>query len=413
VSQSTKVSHADVLRFLNTEEARSLSGRQQADHLGMSEAKLRRIKSKLVNAGDHWSEAAVSDQDEAMEEASTPELLPDGSPPGIRLMALSDLDLDSGTRVRPLDDDYVKELVEVLEAMKRPSMEVFPPLRAFHVPDLGRNVLTRGFHRHQAGVDVLGDMGRVDVDLRIGGLKEAIEDAWQDNRNHGKRLTHEERVAIVERFLTDPMWGMQWADAHVERITGENRKLVRAVRKDIVKRLGKEDPETRKAIRNGQVYEQKVPKRPDHAQDDAQDQDQSDTTGGDQSSERMQRRNEIDAEYLMPIPVRSFLHPDLLPAFDQAALADRDAHPLFRTLQERWLPKWEPTLGQEHPYVVAVRRFISTSRPVVVGDDDAYRHPWTTCRACVVDGLSTGRTPEGDPCPKCGGNGYLMKQKQS
>jgi hypothetical protein len=403
-----------VLAYLKSLGPRKVSVKAMARELEAPETTFRNLYKKIV------AEGLYTPPDPSAPESLEPQepvLLPDGLPSGnFRLLTLSQLDLDCGTRVRELDERNLRDLEEILEQEK--STSVLPPLRAFYIPDLQRNALTRGFHRYEASARILGPDASWKVELFLGTLRDAIEDAMQDNRRHGLRLSLQDREQIIRRLLTEGHW-VGWNDIRIAEAAGERhprvhgRKFVAKVRRDWQKEQGKKErEEKRRAVRNGQVYDQRVPRgRKDHAQaDHLEDQEESTETRTDSDSDR---RKAIEEEYLMAIPMRANLHPDLMESFDRTALAWRSTdHPL-RTLQN-WAITQQAILGPQHPLTVLVGRVVRIPAPISVGIDLEWRHPWFACQACLdAEGKTTGRTPDGEPCPKCSGTGILLKEKRS
>jgi hypothetical protein len=383
-----------------------LSNREVGRRTKTPESTVRKLRAE-VNGNGNTHAAVVSSEGLALGEAHH---LPDGEPPGVRRLKASELDLDSGTRIRELDQEYVQEMAEAMEDRK--GVDDFPPLRAFWVPDLEHYVLTRGFHRLEASIRVLGDDPEWAVDVHLGDLTAAIEDAFQDNRTHGLRLTHHQRAEIIRRILADGRWDSK-SDRAIAKVAGEKgdsgRKFVQRVRKEWLKQQGKERPETVEVERDGKTHIQPVPRgRADQAQgDDVGDHDAE----GESEADAEVRAREVEQEYLRSIKMRENLHPSLLENFDKDVMADRKLDYSYRMLQN-WLLSHRDVLGEEHPYYDLVNRLARIPRPHVQGDDRQWRHQWTACQACVVDGLTTGKKDD-KVCESCSGTGINLKMKRA
>lgn len=330
--------------------------------------------------------------------------------PGEKIMRLRSIDLDSGTRVRELNNADAEEAVRnmALVMEQQGSTAGFGDLTVFWIPDLRRTVLTDGFTRHEAASRALGDDATFRVVLHVGTLADAIEDAFKHNRTHGRQFTREERRRIVHRILADGRWGNPGVKRIME-LTGENDKdLVRKAKEDWFKAQGQEPPGTITVTRGGTTYEQvakqnKRPRpQPDAAEGDTFDSGPAPMEGGDQKQFR------IDREYLQAIPVRAQLSDDVLPTFDRAAIARRDGQRVHANARN-WLLRFrdgqgvppDSVLPPDHPLVVFYEKVANLPMPL----DEHGKPTWTACRKCHSEGKSTGWLPDGNRCPACKGTG--------
>lgn len=329
--------------------------------------------------------------------------------PGLYAIQVSQLDLDSGTRIRDLDGANVRDIEEVLKA--RGSTSGFDPLGATWVPELSRLLLTDGFHRVEGTFRTLGPNASWQAQVKVGTYREALADAFRANRKHGKRLTREDRILIVERVLDDEVWGprgQNWNDRKIAELVGEDpksgRQFVGEVRKDWLKKQGLADPTHRMVERDGVTYPQKVKAGHPRGHDDQAEDDE--TQAGQEPSDS--RRREIDTEYLTAVPCRAHIHPDLLPSVDQSALARRELTNAINFMK-KWAEKWSGHLGANHPLLEAVDRAARIPPAITEGE---HSRPWVACGKCKdAEGKSTGLvTVDGEAltCKTCRGTGVKL-----
>lgn len=425
-----------IAQYLRSPESQGQSDREIALHLNTQPKEIARIRKQIERETSADSpdvpdpqaspEPSASNGEESSPAADTadPEPASPSPPassgmvlPGKRTLRLDQLDVEAGTMVRPLSDRYVDDYVNDLKAAK--TTAVFPDLEAFWVGELDppRYVLTSGFHRRQAALEVFGPTVVLGVDVKVGTLREAKAAAYRHNRKHGYRLTTDDRRRIVESILADPEWG-QWNNVRIAQLAGEEgdtgRLFVGEVRKAWHEKTGTPMPEKTKYERDGKTYEQKATQDHPRGKADASEGDAVDASdspdGGDLTP--AERKAEIDRQYLESIPCREHLHPDLLGDFDQDALAYRELTGWFATAGN-WVNRHRDSMGEDNPVFVPIEKITKIGRPWGgLGPDTS--PPWVACEKCAVSPdadaikVSTGFL-EGKPCPKCKSMGYYPR----
>lgn len=97
---------------------------------------------------------------------------------------------------KKLSEEVIKDYVDVYKN----EPDRMPPLRSFKVGR--REVLSRGFHRLTALRRT--NIKFATVERYEGTMEEAVQDAMEDNREHGLRYSRGDKVVIVTRLLRDP-----------------------------------------------------------------------------------------------------------------------------------------------------------------------------------------------------------------
>jgi len=152
--------------------------------------------------------------------------------PKVITLAVNNILATAATQVRKkLDKDTIDEYVEDMQ-----NGAIFPPLVVFAEQGSERYVLADGFHRHHAYVNA--EIGTVEVEVREGGLHEALLFALQANGEHGLRRNNSDKRNAVELALKDPeistLQIIQIAD-----ICRVNERTVRRIRDDMDLDIGK------------------------------------------------------------------------------------------------------------------------------------------------------------------------------
>lgn len=147
-------------------------------------------------------------------------------------LAVDNILASAATQVRKKLDKATID--EYTEAMKNGAQ--FPPLIVFAEQDSDRYILADGFHRHHGYVNA--EIAECKVEVREGGLHEALLYALQANDEHGLRRTNADKRNAVEMALKDPeisqLQVIQIAD--VCRVT---ERTVRNIRDDMDLNIGK------------------------------------------------------------------------------------------------------------------------------------------------------------------------------
>jgi len=177
--------------------------------------------------------------------------------------ALSAIRIDGGTQPRTSVSEAI--VAEYADAIRKG--EDLPAMVCFW--DGANRYLGDGFHRYHAHM-AAGSV-EVQVDQRNGTRRDAILFAVGANARHGLRLTAEDKRKAVRMVLEDEEWG-QWSDRRIAEVTNTSPTFVGKVREslkpaepanpsvhvDRCEPSAPAAPETRKVVRNGTEYEQRV-----------------------------------------------------------------------------------------------------------------------------------------------------------
>lgn len=145
-------------------------------------------------------------------------------------LKISQVRIDGGTQPRvEINQEVVADYAEQLR-----SGAVFPPVVAFF--DGVVYWLADGFHRYhshrQAGREI------IIVDVREGGLRDAILYSVGANSEHGLRRTNEDKRRAVETMLTNEIVskdenGQKWSDNSIARQCNVTHPFVGKIRQQI------------------------------------------------------------------------------------------------------------------------------------------------------------------------------------
>lgn len=154
-------------------------------------------------------------------------------------LATDNILASAATQVRKkLDKGTIDEYVEDLS-----NGAIFPPMTVFAEKDSERYILADGFHRHHAYVNA--EIDKVEVEVREGGLHEALLWALQANGEHGLRRNNVDKRNAVEMALKDPeistLQIIQIAD-----ICRVDERTVRRIRDDMDLDIGKRKMKNKK-----------------------------------------------------------------------------------------------------------------------------------------------------------------------
>jgi hypothetical protein len=168
-------------------------------------------------------------------------------------LALSQLKIDGGTQPRvAISETVVGEYAEALR-----DGAIFPPVVVFH--DGTFWWLADGFHRYhahrQAGVE------KIEADVRVGTLRDAILFALGANTEHGLRRTNADKRRAVETMLTNEVvakddGGNPWSDREVARLCRVHHDTVGRIRTELSGGIRHIDTTSRAVKRGDQTYVQ-------------------------------------------------------------------------------------------------------------------------------------------------------------
>jgi hypothetical protein len=155
------------------------------------------------------------------------------------MLATDNILASAATQVRKkLDKDTIDEYVEDMQ-----NGAIFPALTVFAEKDSDRYILADGFHRHHAYVNA--EIGECKVEVREGGLHEALLFALQANGEHGLRRNNVDKRNAVELALKDPeISGLQIIQ--IADICRVNERTVRRIRDDMDLDIGKRKKSNKK-----------------------------------------------------------------------------------------------------------------------------------------------------------------------
>ena len=141
-------------------------------------------------------------------------------------LATDNILASAATQVRKkLDQSTIDAYVEALS-----NGAVFPPLVVFAEKDSERYILADGFHRLHAFINA--EIGQCPVEVREGGLHEALLFALGANDEHGLRRTNADKRNAVELALKDPEIS-QLKVPDIAIVCRVNERTVRRIRDDM------------------------------------------------------------------------------------------------------------------------------------------------------------------------------------
>jgi ParB-like chromosome segregation protein Spo0J len=144
--------------------------------------------------------------------------------PATQQLPLGAITLDPRAQPRlRLDSGVVDEYAEAMKAGAE-----FPPVVAFH--DGEAYWLADGYHRHAAAGSV--EAKTIKVEVRKGGVRDAILYAAGANARHGLRRSNEDKRRAVQTLLRDDEWG-RWADNEIARRCGVSQPFVSGLRSQV------------------------------------------------------------------------------------------------------------------------------------------------------------------------------------
>lgn len=139
---------------------------------------------------------------------------------------------DGQTQMRErLDEETVKEYQNILAAE---YAWPFPPVEVFS--DGGNYWIWDGFHRVEAARRAYALRSPTDrsipVNIKQGGLRDAVLMAAGANARHGLRRTNADKRKAVETLLKDEEWS-QWSDREIARRCAVSDRLVNTIRAEL------------------------------------------------------------------------------------------------------------------------------------------------------------------------------------
>lgn len=130
---------------------------------------------------------------------------------------------DGGTQMRAeMNDEFIADMAEIYRA----DANGLPPLEVFL--DGEDYWLADGFHRHAAALKA--QLERVECNVQMGTLRDAILFAVGANARHGMRRTNEDKRKAVLTLLEDEEWG-KMSDRSIAEKVGVSNNFVSHLRK--------------------------------------------------------------------------------------------------------------------------------------------------------------------------------------
>lgn len=139
--------------------------------------------------------------------------------PNEQMMMIENIEATQATQVRAkLDKVTIDQYQEDLE-----NGADFPAVIVFAEEGSSRYILADGFHRLLAHVNAGIEM--IKVDVRVGGMLEALTYALSANRAHGLRRSNADKVNAVKMALKDPQLS-QLTQQEIADVCGVDRSTV-------------------------------------------------------------------------------------------------------------------------------------------------------------------------------------------
>ena len=139
-------------------------------------------------------------------------------------LKLNQIRLDGNTQSRVhMDKTTIEQYAEkIMEGVK------FPPLVVYN--DGVYNWLADGFHRFYAYKNC--KINEVEVEVKKGDLKSAIEKSWVVNNGHGLPVKNEDKRKVAKMALTDKRWSAL-SSREISRLTDLSHTFVEKVKKEL------------------------------------------------------------------------------------------------------------------------------------------------------------------------------------
>jgi ParB-like chromosome segregation protein Spo0J len=134
-------------------------------------------------------------------------------------MRIDEIEATQATQVRK---KIHKDIVEMYQADIEAGAKM-PPVAVFREVDSSRTILADGFHRLLAAVNAGKE--EIEVEIRGGGMHQALLYALSANQLHGLRRSNADKVHAVEMALRDPEIS-QHTQAEIADICGVSRTTV-------------------------------------------------------------------------------------------------------------------------------------------------------------------------------------------
>lgn len=155
-------------------------------------------------------------------------------------LAIDQIEATAGTQVRvKIDQSIVDEYAEAMEAGA-----IFPGLVVFAPKNSQRYILADGFHRLAACKKI--SRLTIGVEVKEGGVHEALHYALAANSAHGIRRSNADKANAVQLALKDPHYD-DWKLRDIGELCHVSHELVRRVKTEQNEDKDKVKPRKRKA----------------------------------------------------------------------------------------------------------------------------------------------------------------------
>ena len=154
-------------------------------------------------------------------------------------LAIDQIEATAGTQIRvKIDQNIVDEYAEAIEAGA-----IFPGITVFVPKNSQRYILADGFHRLAAAKKI----GRkiIGVEVKEGGVHEALHYALSANAAHGIRRSNADKANAVQLALKDPHYD-EWKLREVADLCHVSHELVRRLKGEQIDGKKKVKPRARK-----------------------------------------------------------------------------------------------------------------------------------------------------------------------
>ncbi|WP_013325619.1 crossover junction endodeoxyribonuclease RuvC [Gloeothece verrucosa] len=141
-------------------------------------------------------------------------------------LALTQIRTDGGTFARASLSEAT--IIEYAEALQNGC--IFPPLTVFLEPATGNYWLADGHHRYHAFSRI--GFKEIEVDLKVGTLREAILYAVGANASHGLRRSPADKRHAVMMLLQDAEWN-KYSDRSIAILTRTSHPFVAKIRNNL------------------------------------------------------------------------------------------------------------------------------------------------------------------------------------
>jgi hypothetical protein len=140
----------------------------------------------------------------------------------VTMMPIDQIEATTATQVRVKLHNDVIDMYE--QDIRNGAM--MPPVVVFAEKGSARHILADGFHRVVAHVNA--ELEEIEVDIREGGMHDALAYALQANRQHGLRRSNADKTNAVKMALKDPVFSAL-TQQEIADLCGVSRETVNRI----------------------------------------------------------------------------------------------------------------------------------------------------------------------------------------